>query len=82
VLARDAIEKDLARAGVEADEAMLEGLLLEAREHAERRTLEDEQRQRIAALEVPTYELSRLPEGVDLGGLYELAAELCEQGMA
>ena len=61
---------------------LVDGLLDEAREHAERRELEDEQRKRINALDVPTYELTRLPDGVDLGGLYELAAELCKQGMA
>jgi hypothetical protein len=61
---------------------LVEGLLDEAREHAERRELEDEQRKRISGLGVPTYELSRLPDGIDLGGLYELAAELCRQGMA
>ena len=31
---------------------------------------------------VPTYELPQLPGGVDLAGLYELAAALCEQGLA
>jgi hypothetical protein len=29
---------------------------------------------------VPTYELPRLAGGVDLGGLYELAASLEQQG--
>jgi hypothetical protein len=81
-LAREQVEKDLSRVGVEATEEVLDGLLTEAREHAERLALEDEQRARIAALGVPTYELHRLADGVDLGGLYELAAELCEQGMA
>ena len=51
----------------------------EAREHAERRALEDEQRERIAELDVPTYELPRLADGIDLGGLYELAADLIDQ---
>ncbi len=54
----------------------------EAREHAERRALEDEQRGRITELDVPTDELPRLADGIDLGALYELAAELCDQGMA
>jgi len=31
---------------------------------------------------VPTYELGRLPDGIDMGGLYELAADLLDQGMA
>ena len=70
-------------AGIDADRRRcVDGLLDEAREHAERRALEDEQRERIAELDVPTYELPRLPDGIDLGGLYELAADLCEQGLA
>jgi len=81
-LPRDQIEKDLDRVGVEPTPEIVEGLLTEAREHAERRALEDEQRRRIEALGVPTYELPRLPGGIDLGGLYELAADLCEQGLA
>jgi anion-transporting ArsA/GET3 family ATPase len=81
-LPREQIEKDLDRVGVPATPDTVDGLLTEAREHAERRTLEDEQRERIAGLGVPTYELPRLPDGIDLGGLYELAADLCEQGLA
>ena len=81
-LSREQIEKDLDRVGIEANQEMIAGLLTEAREHAERRELEDEQRARIDELEVPTYELPRLPDGIDLGGLYELAADLCEQGLA
>jgi len=81
-LDRDAIEAELQRAGVKPTDTLVRGLLEEAREHAERRELEDEQRKRINALDVPTYELPRLPDGIDLGALYELAAELCKQGMA
>jgi len=73
---------DLERVGVSTTDLLVSDLLDEAREHAERRALEDEQRKRIAGLGVPTYELQRLPDGIDLGGLYELAAELCRQGMA
>jgi anion-transporting ArsA/GET3 family ATPase len=78
----DALRGELERGGVRPTRALVTGLLEEAREHAERRELEDAQRKRISALGVPTYELTRLPDGVDLGGLYELAAELCRQGMA
>jgi anion-transporting ArsA/GET3 family ATPase len=81
-LDRAAIAAELQAAGVKPTETLLRGLLDEAREHAERRELEDEQRKRINALDVPTYELPRLPDGIDLGALYELAAELCKQGMA
>ena len=78
----DAVAADLTRVDVRPTAALLDGLLTEAREHSERRQLEDEQRKRIAALDAPTYELPRLADGVDLGALYELAAQLCRQGMA
>ncbi len=81
-LPRSLIEEDLAAVGVDTTGAVLDGLLTEAQEHAERRALEDEQRRHIAKLDVPTYELARMPDGIDLGTLYELAADLCEQGMA
>jgi len=77
-----ALRESLQRGGLAPSRILVDGLVEEAREHAERRELEDEQRKRISALDVPTYELSRLPDGIDLGGLYELAAELCKQGMA
>jgi len=78
----EAVAADLEKAGVKPTEPLLDGLLAEAREHAERRELEDEQRKRITAIDVPAYELPRLPDGIDLGALYELAAELCKQGLA
>ncbi len=80
-LPRDKIAADLASAGIEPEPALLDGLLTEAREHAERRALEDEQRRHLEKLNLPVLDLPRLPDGVDLGGLYELAAELCEQGV-
>ncbi|MCW2816635.1 MAG: ATPase [Nocardioides sp.] len=77
-----AVADDLARAGVEPDPALVGSLLTEGREHAERRALETSQRELVAGLGVPTYELPRLPQGVDLGALYELAASLRKQGLA
>jgi anion-transporting ArsA/GET3 family ATPase len=73
---------DLKSAGIEAGDDVVTGLLTEARDHAERRALEDAQRELVRGFDVPTYELPRLPGGADLGGLYELAAELKNQGMA
>jgi anion-transporting ArsA/GET3 family ATPase len=81
-LDRARIDKDLSAAGVEVDDELVDGLLVEARDHAERRALEDAQRRLVADLGVPTYELPRLAGGVDLGGLYELAALLKEEGLA
>lgn len=78
----DDLRANLEAGGVSPDDALVTGLLAEARDHAERRLLEDSQRALVAELDVPTYELPRLAAGVDLGGLYELAGALREQGMA
>ena len=77
-----AVAADLKRAGLEVDETFVGSLLAEARDHAERRALEEDEHEVVAGLGVPTYELPRLAGGVDLGALYELAALLREQGMA
>ncbi len=81
-LPRVDIEADLATAGVALRPTLVDGLLAEARDHAERRRLEDEQRARIDALDVTTYQLDRFADGIDLAALYELAADLVDQGMA
>jgi hypothetical protein len=81
-LDRDAITADLVSAGVEVGDGLVEGLLDEAQDHAVRRALEDGQRKLVNRLDVPTYELPRLAQGVDLGSLYELAAALRDQGLA
>jgi anion-transporting ArsA/GET3 family ATPase len=77
-----ALAKALSSAGVDATPALVESLADEGRDHAERRRLEDSQRALVEDLGVPTYELGLLAGGVDLGGLYELAGSLCEQGLA
>jgi len=81
-LDRSRVEAEVKAAGIEVTPALLDGLLHEAREHAERRALEDDQGAVVAGLGVSTYELPRLAGGVDLGALYELAGLLREQGMA
>ncbi|MDQ0309248.1 anion-transporting ArsA/GET3 family ATPase [Kitasatospora herbaricolor] len=65
-----------------AVEPLIDPLLEQAREHAERVELEREQRADLQHLKLPTYELPLLSEGVDLGGLYRLAGELKRQGAA
>ncbi|GAA4080902.1 ArsA-related P-loop ATPase [Nocardioides kongjuensis] len=81
-LDRDRIEADLAAGGITVSPALVDGLLAEAADHAERRALEDSQRELVAGLDVPSYELPRMAGGIDLGGLYELAGLLRAQGMA
>jgi anion-transporting ArsA/GET3 family ATPase len=77
-----ALAGSLGAAGVDADDALVRALVEEGRDHAERRRLEDQQRGIVEKLGVPVYELERLPGGADLAGLYELAAALCEGGLA
>jgi anion-transporting ArsA/GET3 family ATPase len=81
-LSREDTVADLTKAGVDVTDELVDGLLDEATAYAERRALEDRQRERIAGLDVPSYTLERLPDGIDLGALYELASDLREQGMA
>ncbi len=81
-LDRAGVGADLATAGIEVSDDLVGGLLDEARDHAERRALEDAQRKLVKGLDVPSYELPRLAQGIDLGGLYELAAGLRTQGLA
>ncbi|MFD8483221.1 ArsA-related P-loop ATPase [Kitasatospora sp. NPDC059673] len=65
-----------------AVEPLLDPLLEQAREHAERVELERTQRIDLQQLRLPSYELPLLGEGMDLAGLYRLAGELKRQGAA
>ncbi len=76
------VSADLKEAGVDGGDDLVDGLLAEAHDHAERRALEDAQRAVVDTLGPPSYELPRLAGGIDLGGLYELAGELKQQGLA
>lgn len=77
-----ALAKALGAAGIKAPTRIVPTLIAEGRDHAERRQLEDSQRSIVEAIDVPTYELPLLAGGADLGGLYELASALTEQGLA
>ena len=77
-----AITSELKRAKIDVDAALVTSLVGEGRDHAVRRQLEDEQRALVAAEGLPTYELPRLPGGIDRGALLELAHLLRNQGFA
>ncbi len=77
-----AIASELSRAKVDVDADLVTSLVAEARDHAVRPQLEDEQRALVAAEDLPTYELPRLSGGIDRGALLELAQLLRQQGMA
>jgi anion-transporting ArsA/GET3 family ATPase len=79
---RGDLRAELERAGVPSTDVVLDELLEEGSHHARRRDLEDTQRHLVEALGLPTYELPRLAGGIDMAGLYELAEELDEQGLA
>jgi anion-transporting ArsA/GET3 family ATPase len=81
-LDRDAVTAGLQAAGVGVRPAVVDALLDEAAEHAQRVALEKAQRRTLKSLDRPTYDLPLLPDGVDLGGLYQLAEQLCRRGMA
>ncbi|MFI2377267.1 ArsA family ATPase [Streptomyces sp. NPDC018964] len=63
-------------------ERLVDPLLAQAEEYAERYALETEQRTVLTALDVPLHELPLLAEGMDLAGLYQLARELRGQGVS
>ncbi|MDT0404117.1 MULTISPECIES: ArsA family ATPase [Streptomyces] len=63
-------------------ERLVDPLLAQAREYAERYALETEQRAVLADLGVPLHELPLFAEGMDLAGLYQLARNLRGQGVS
>ncbi|GAB2641663.1 ArsA-related P-loop ATPase [Nocardioides ginkgobilobae] len=81
-LDKEAVRADLERVGLSTTKALVDGLAAEARDHAERRALEESQRALVQQMGVPTYELERLAGGIDMGALYDLAATMRDQGLA
>ncbi|ANH92650.1 MULTISPECIES: ArsA-related P-loop ATPase [unclassified Streptomyces] len=85
---RTALARSLSSAGLGGArrggnaERLVDPLLAQAHEYAERYALEQEQRSVLGELDLPLHELPLLAEGMDLAGLYELARELRKQGMS
>lgn len=85
---RPAIARALSSAGLGGArrgggaERLVQPLLGQAEEYAERHALEHEQRSVLRELDLPLHELPLLVEGMDLAGLYELATELRQQGIS
>ncbi|MCX6396283.1 MAG: P-loop NTPase [Propionibacteriales bacterium] len=77
-----ALTKALESVGLKNPATLVPALVHEGRDHAERRRLEDDQRELVNAIGIPTYELPKLAGGADMSGLYELATALTEQGIA
>lgn len=77
----DAVRADLATSGIELSDNDFAGLLTETIQHATRIKARAETAEQLERLDVPRLELPALPEGVDLGSLYELAEVLAHQGV-
>jgi hypothetical protein len=60
---------------------LIEALLTEASDHAERVDLEITELERLTQRGLPILVLPLLPSGIDLGGLYELAAIMSASGI-
>jgi anion-transporting ArsA/GET3 family ATPase len=71
----------LASAGLPSDPELVEGLATQAAEHAIRVLDEADCRAQLAATGLPIMSLPRLVDGADLGGVFELADRLIEQGV-
>ncbi|MEY9993155.1 anion-transporting ArsA/GET3 family ATPase [Streptomyces sp. V4I8] len=85
---RAAVAKSLSSAGLGGArrggnaERLVDPLLTQADEYAERYALEHEQRGVLDELGLTVHELPLFAEGMDLAGLYELAGRLREQGLS
>jgi len=77
----DAVRADLATAGITLSDSDFAGLLTEAIQHSTRITARAQSAEQLDSIEVPRLELPALPDGVDLGSLYELAESLAQQGV-
>ncbi|WHX20043.1 ArsA-related P-loop ATPase [Streptomyces malaysiensis subsp. malaysiensis] len=82
---RAAVAKALSQAGLGGArrgglaKRLVDPLLEQAREHAERVALERAQRAELTGLGLPLHELELLTDGIDLAGLYRLATDLRKQ---
>jgi Mrp family chromosome partitioning ATPase len=81
-LTRDEVAAGLTAAGLGPGDGLVDALLAEATDHAQRVALERRERAVLGDLGVPTYELPLLEDGIDIGALYRLAGLLREQGAA
>lgn len=81
-LSVEAIAEQVALSGLRQDPASVaSALVLEAEDHAQRVDLERREMQRINELHLPTIALPMLPDGIDLGGLYELCQLIRQAGV-
>jgi anion-transporting ArsA/GET3 family ATPase len=71
----------LAMAGIEPEPDLITGLAAETANHAIRVLAEQDCRRQLEEAHLPMLSLPRLVDGADLGGVYELADHLADQGV-
>ncbi|MGB8402999.1 MAG: ArsA-related P-loop ATPase [Mycobacterium sp.] len=77
----DAVRTGLTKAGITLSDNDFAGLLTETIQHATRTNARAESADQLEAMDIPQLDLPALPDGVDLGSLYELAEALEQQGV-
>lgn len=77
----DAVRAGLTKAGITLSDSDFAGLLTETIQHATRITARAESAGMLDGLDLPQLQLPALPDGIDLGSLYELADVLAHQGV-
>jgi len=80
-LPRSEIEREISQSGLTASNQLIDALLMEASDHAERVNLEISELERLEERGLPIFTLPLLPSGIDLGGLYELSAIMSASGI-
>ncbi len=78
----DELALGLKTAGLDDSRRLASALAAELTEHARTVTGQRAQRRRLAGPGQPRYDLPMITDGIDLAGLYRLAAALREQGAA
>jgi anion-transporting ArsA/GET3 family ATPase len=77
-----ALAAALAAAGLHGTDTLAKDLAEELTEHAHQVGLQNRERGELESVGQPCYELPMITDGIDLAGLYRLAAELRNQGAA
>ena len=78
----DELALELKAAGLEDSRRLAAALAIELTEHARTVTGQRAQRRRLAGPGQPRYDLPMITDGIDLAGLYRIAAALRDQGAA
>ncbi|MEV2222958.1 ArsA-related P-loop ATPase [Nocardia vinacea] len=78
---RDAIRAGLTEAGISLSDQDFQGLITETVEHSATLRAQDESAAELANVNVTRMYLPALADGMDLGGIYELAEHLSKQGV-